>query len=141
MTLLWTHFTKLHDGSDLPSEPKLVEELARRRWRGNVRELKNINQRMVLMRTTDELRLADLPADTSAPRRDSRPAAADTDPVREDGLPLTELPAGGFSLVEMEKEIIRQALVINNGNRSQTAVYLGIPRHVLVYRLEKYDLI
>jgi len=139
VALLWSHFTRLHGGADLASDPDLMAELDRRTWRGNVRELKNINQRMVLMRTADTLRLTDLPPD----RTDGLAAAGkpdETDPVRPDGLPLTDLPAGGFSLVDMEKEIIRQALALNNGNRSQTAVYLGIPRHVLVYRLEKYDL-
>jgi len=58
----------------------------------------------------------------------------------ENGLPLGPLPADGVSLVEMEKEIIRRAMEICGGNRSKTAQFLEIPRHVLVYRLEKYEL-
>ena len=42
--------------------------------------------------------------------------------------------------MELEKELIRRALAKHGGNRSRTAVYLGIPRHVLVYRIDKYGL-
>jgi two-component system NtrC family response regulator len=45
-----------------------------------------------------------------------------------------------MSLVALEKEVIRRALDLCGGNRSKTAAYLGIPRHVLVYRINKYEL-
>jgi len=136
---LWDHFTLLHGGQDLATNPDLLEALKRRPWNGNVRELKNLNQRLVLMRKTDNLTLADL--ERLAPR------AGDLAPVScgrnetEGGLPLLPLPPGGMSLVELEKEVIRRALDLCGGNRSKTAGYLGIPRHVLVYRINKYELI
>jgi len=34
----------------------------------------------------------------------------------------------------------RRALALCGGNRSKTAVFLDIPRHVLVYRIDKYEL-
>jgi DNA-binding NtrC family response regulator len=135
---LWDHFTRLHGGQDLASENGLMEALEVRPWRGNVRELKNLNQRLVLMRQGDTLTLADL--DRLAPRAgDFTPVTADqNDPP--DGLPLGPLPPGGLSLVALEKEVIRRALDLCGGNRSKTAIYLGIPRHVLVYRITKYEL-
>jgi DNA-binding NtrC family response regulator len=135
---LWGHFTRLHGGQDLASENGLMEALEVRPWRGNVRELKNLNQRLVLMRQGDTLTLADL--DRLAPRAgDVTPVTADqNDPP--DGLPLGPLPPGGLSLVALEKEVIRRALDLCGGNRSKTAIYLGIPRHVLVYRITKYEL-
>jgi DNA-binding NtrC family response regulator len=68
------------------------------------------------------------------------PAAAT--PVADEGhgLPLGPLPPDGLSLVELEKEVIRRALALCGGNRSRTAAYLGIPRHVLLYRLTKFEL-
>ena len=57
---LWDHFTRLHGGPEIVSENKLLETLKIRPWRGNVRELKNLNQRLVLMRQQDTLTLADL---------------------------------------------------------------------------------
>ena len=56
------------------------------------------------------------------------------------GSLLGPLPEKGLSLVEVEKELITRALARCGGNRSRTATYLGIPRHVLVYRIEKYGL-
>lgn len=49
------------------------------------------------------------------------------------------LPDEGFSLPDLEREIILKALERQAGNRSATARYLGIPRHVLLYRLKKYE--
>mgnify|MGYP001561083855 FL=1 len=50
------------------------------------------------------------------------------------------MPPEGLSLVDLEKKVIDRALKRNKGNMTQTAAYLRIPRHVLVYRLEKYGI-
>ena len=63
-------------------------------------------------------------------------AAASSSPSRF----LPDLPAGGISLEEVEKELIASALARSEGNRSEAARLLQIPRHVLIYRLEKYDI-
>ncbi len=123
--LLWAHFTRLHAGVDLPSTPALLRALAARPWPGNVRELKNLNQRLVLLRRGDVLDVPDLEAAAETPAPAGWPGP---------------LPEGGISLPELEKELIRQALRRSGGNKSRAAELLGIPRHVLVYRLEKYDL-
>ena len=138
ISLLWDHFTLMHGGKEILTTEALRAELERQPWRGNVRELKNINQRLVLMRKSDTLDLADLRR--LAPQSGKVSPAVQTT-TTDGNLPLGPLPAGGLSLIEMEKEIIRQALEICGGNRSKTALFLDIPRHVLVYRLEKYDLV
>jgi len=51
---------------------------------------------------------------------------------------LGELPDDRLSLFGMERDIIVRALAKHGGNKSKTARYLGIPRHVLLYRLEKF---
>ncbi|MEJ2034304.1 MAG: helix-turn-helix domain-containing protein [Deltaproteobacteria bacterium] len=40
----------------------------------------------------------------------------------------------------MEKGLIQKALAMSGGNRSEAARMLKIPRHVLIYRLEKFGL-
>ncbi len=143
ITLLWEHFTLLHGGDGLVSEPDLLAELATLPWRGNVRELRNLNQRLVLMRSGDNLTLQDLRRLASGAGR-AAPATLGADPTggptAAGELPLRSLPSGGFSLIELEKEIISQAMELCGGNRTKTAEYLGIPRHVLIYRLGKYGL-
>jgi len=138
IALLWEHFTLLHGGPGVVSEPELLDALAALPWRGNVRELKNINQRLVLMRGGDTLTAAALRE--LAPHAGGVAPAAATEPDDACGLPLGPLPEGGLSLVELEKEVIRRALARCGGNRSRTAAYLSIPRHILLYRLNKYDL-
>jgi len=92
------------------------------------------------MRKSDTLEVGDLKR-LSPQSRSISPAVQDPGSQAATGaLPLGPLPEDGISLVEMEKEIIRRALVICGGNRSKTALFLSIPRHVLIYRLEKYDL-
>ena len=121
---LWDHFTRLHGGDDVATHPDLLKALAGMPWPGNVRELKNLNQRLVLMREDDLLKRTDLAR--LAPRAGRRTPAT------------TDL--SGKSLVALEKEVILRALELCGGNRTRTAAYLGIPRHVLVYRINKYDL-
>ena len=63
---------------------------------------------------------------------------------REKGLAsppiLPELPEHGLPLLELEREVIVRALAKHGGNRTRTAEYLAIPRHVLLYRMEKYGI-
>jgi DNA-binding NtrC family response regulator len=140
VALLWEHFTRLHGGEGVPSEPELLERLKQLPWRGNVRELKNLNQRLLLLRRGEQLTVADL--ERLAPGGDTAPDAARAVPAGAEaaGLPLGPLPPDGLSLIELEKEVIRRALALCDGNRSRTAAYLGVPRHVLIYRLDKYGI-
>ncbi len=50
------------------------------------------------------------------------------------------LPPEGLSLMDLEKKVIESSLRIKNGNMTQTAAFLRIPRHVLIYRLDKYGI-
>ncbi|MCP4571082.1 MAG: sigma-54-dependent Fis family transcriptional regulator [bacterium] len=135
--VLWEHFTRLHGGGHLESSPELLAALQERPWRGNVRELKNLNQRLVLMTDGDRLEPSHLvqhaPAGPPAP---GGPENTGGSP----GLPLGAFPEEGFSLVDLEREVIRRALARHDGNRTRAAAYLGVPRHILVYRIGKYGL-
>jgi two-component system NtrC family response regulator len=128
------HFIgELAEGRDLTVPPPVMEELKRRPWPGNVRELKNACERMVILCHGNEVSLEDLPA----PSDRFRPEKA---PLLGDGGDLPSLPPEGLSLVDLEKKVIESALRIKNGNMTQAAAFLRIPRHVLIYRLEKYGI-
>lgn len=62
----------------------------------------------------------------------------DADGRRVDGW--LSLPPEGFSLVELEKSVIEHVLALTEGNISQAARYLCVPRHILVYRIEKHGI-
>ena len=95
-------------------------------WPGNIRELQNIVERAVILRKgllieAEELQLA-----------------APSQPKTENGLP--DIPDEGLSLEAMEQGLIKKAMLKANGNRSEAARLLKIPRHVLIYRLEKFKI-
>ncbi|OEU76627.1 MAG: hypothetical protein BA864_03675 [Desulfuromonadales bacterium C00003093] len=50
------------------------------------------------------------------------------------------LPEEGYSLELLEQEAVQEVLRRCNGNKSKAAVFLRIPRHTLLYRLEKYNI-
>jgi DNA-binding NtrC family response regulator len=128
------HFVgELAEGRDLTVPPRVMEELMHRPWPGNVRELKNACERMVILCDGNEVSLEDLPAPSDRLRPEMAPF-----PGGMGDLP--SLPPDGLSLLDLEKKVIESALRIKNGNMTQTAAFLRIPRHVLIYRLEKYGI-
>ncbi|MCK4536346.1 MAG: sigma-54-dependent Fis family transcriptional regulator [Desulfuromonadales bacterium] len=96
-------------------------------WPGNIRELANAIERMTILRTDDRLTIEDLPAKILQNRTE---------------VPGTtiNLPHEGYSLRELEKQAVIDALQKNNWNQSRAAAFLRIPRHTLLYRMEKYDI-
>ncbi len=137
--VLAQHFVGLHAGGrDLTLPPALLAELRRRPWPGNVRELENACERLVILCAGDELALDDLP-----PRRGeaSDPAPGAPAPGVGDFLDAwPPLPEEGLSLVDLEKRVVERVLRLKAGNVSAAARYLGVPRHILTYRMEKYGL-
>ncbi|HVW87622.1 MAG TPA: sigma-54 dependent transcriptional regulator, partial [Bryobacteraceae bacterium] len=107
--------------------PAVLSCLARHRWPGNIRELENMMERLVVLSRGDEITLADLPE----PLRRER---AISDTLQFD------LPADGISLESIEKELIMRALQRFDGNQTQAAHYLDISRKTLIYRMEKHGL-
>lgn len=127
---LLEHFiARLAEGRELSAPPPVLEALRAREWRGNVRELRNVCERLVVLAQGDELSLDDLPQ--TAPGR-----GASNDPL--EGWP--PLPPDGLSLIELERRVIERVLALKSGNVSQAARYLGVPRHILTYRMEKYGI-
>lgn len=129
---LWEHFLrKFAESAPIQSSPSLIRAVMRRGWPGNIRELANVCQRMVLLRTSDLLTAEGLPPDENEPVSNVSKEASDI---------LGALPEDRLPLFEVERELIIRALAKHNGNRTRTAEYLDIPRHVLLYRLEKFGI-
>jgi len=105
---------------------EVIEYLQNYNWPGNVRELENVVEQMLILRQDDLLKLSDLP------QRIGRPAAR--------GSGVLNLPDEGYSLEALEQEAVEEALRRCDGNKSKAAAFLRIPRHTLLYRLEKYNI-
>jgi len=135
--LLVLHFLRRLGAPEVTVAPRLLAELERAPWPGNVRELKNTVSRMLLLRRADVLDLADLALPGGAPPEPAPAAPPDASGLLVPGA--LALPEEGFSLPALEREIIEKTLARFDNNRSAAARYLGIPRHVLLYRLSKYE--
>jgi len=100
--------------------------LARHRWPGNVREMRNLCERCVVLFSGQSVGPEHLQLETR-----SGPAA---------DLPDWQLPRDGVQLDRLEADLIRQALGRTQGNRTRAARLLGLTRDTLLYRIKKYAL-
>jgi two-component system response regulator AtoC len=100
-------------------------------WRGNVRELRNAIERVILMEEGEEIQPAHLTFLVLAQPESALTAAAG---------PALKLPPAGVNLDELIKGLIIQALEVSSGNRTRAAKLLGLSRPTLIYRLEKYGI-
>ncbi|MEM1349304.1 MAG: sigma-54 dependent transcriptional regulator, partial [Myxococcota bacterium] len=131
--VLMRHFVREHSaGEAITIEHEVDPVFMRYPWPGNVRELRNVIERMLLLRNGEHITLEDVPPELSLARASGREKESG-------GLPF-ELPEGGLDLKELERQVIVATLRKHRGNQSAAARYLHIPRHVLVYRLEKFGI-
>jgi two-component system response regulator AtoC len=100
--------------------------LAAHPWRGNVRELRNVVERAVLLGDRAVLGRSDFP-----------PLDA---PEREEVSGVFTLPAAGVSLEAVERSLVVQALDRARGNRTVAASLLGLNRDQIRYRVAKFGL-
>jgi two-component system NtrC family response regulator len=128
------HFVERLAGSrDLVVPDELIAEMRARPWPGNVRQLENACERLVILCRGDTLSQEDLP-----PREPgSGGTQAGTGATLDSWPPL---PKDGLDLVDLEKRVIKRVLALKNGNVTQAATYLGVPRHILAYRMAKYGI-
>jgi DNA-binding NtrC family response regulator len=112
--------------SNLRFPESLIPYFSRYHWPGNVRQLQNAIERMVVLCHGDEVTISDLPEFLQR-----RPIAEASQAV-----PVVE----GTTLDTAERELIVQALRKCNWNQSQAARYLGVTRKVLVTRLVRHGI-
>jgi len=129
-------------GRTLDVAPAAAEELRHRPWPGNVRQLENVARRVALLAPGPSIELDDLPAvDESATKSAETLGEGGVLRVRLDVEPWElSLPKGGLNLPDLERRLVEEAIRVHGGNKSAAARFLGIPRHVLLYRLEKYEI-
>jgi transcriptional regulator with GAF, ATPase, and Fis domain len=111
--------------------PRAMEELLRYRWPGNVREMKNVIERAVVLTRGEYIDHEDLVLSTLR-------TAGDTDPGLADGRNNRSEPA---SLADMERQHIQDTLRITGWNKSRAATILGIERSTLDRKIRRYDLL
>jgi DNA-binding NtrC family response regulator len=104
-------------------EPEVIQRLKTYRWPGNVRQLKNMMESL-LVTTHDKITVDDLPPEFER--------------VKEGSCSTLELCLP-MEITEIEEEVIRKTLELTGGNRTRTASLLGIGRRTLQRKLELFE--
>jgi len=117
-----------------------MDVLQRYRWRGNIRELRNTVERLLIMTPSDLVRVEDLPAEIRI--GDATPRAL---PDAEAPVRSGEAPAAGPGTLREFKDASERAYLVqklreNNWNISRTAELIDTPRSNLYKKLEQYGI-
>jgi len=126
--LLVNHFLEKFDPSHSKKiSSKAMKILTSYNWPGNIRELQNAIERALIVCQGAEILPIHFPEELLSG-------------LEETSTPIINITEGGFSLEDLEKHLIIQALEKNNNNQTKVAKYLGISRPTLLYRLKKYGI-
>ncbi|MBL7992159.1 MAG: sigma-54-dependent Fis family transcriptional regulator [Candidatus Kapabacteria bacterium] len=106
--------------------PAALKKLEQYPWRGNIRELQHTLERLVIMTDGSVIEASDIALSGTVTTLAQPPS---------NGLVMENL-----NLDDVEKTVIRKALLIHNGNVSHAADELGLTRAALYRRMEKYGL-
>jgi len=98
-------------------------------WLGNVRELRNVIERAMILGDGDTLLMEHLPMEILG-------QASRHGQVIE-GI---RIPPDGISLEKVEEALVKQALKMTNGNQTKAARLLDISRDALRYRMQKFGM-
>jgi two-component system, NtrC family, nitrogen regulation response regulator NtrX len=119
--------------------PAAMEALARYRWKGNIRELRNTVERLNIMTSGDTIDFADLPETVRHPSASGGGSLGPPKP----GSEVDQAKAAG-TLREFKENAERNFLVgklrENGWNISKTAEVIGTPRSNLYKKLEQYQI-
>ncbi len=114
---------------------KEAEELMRNYdWPGNIRELKNAIERVMILADGNRVAAKYLPI------RISEGGMMPVPMNSGENSGSLHLPPGGMSLYDVERDLIKQALDQARGNKTTAARLLRITRDTLRYKVKKYNL-
>lgn len=105
--------------------PEAMKLLKNYHWPGNIRELENVVERIVILSKEPYIKAAELPMEILGQKKKSKE-------------PIIYFPEEGINLENVERELILKALNMSGYNQSKAAGLLGITRSALIYRMQKY---
>jgi DNA-binding NtrC family response regulator len=118
------HFCGKHRRRPKKFSPEVLRLFQTLRWPGNVRQLRNLVERLVVTVPRPSIGIQDLPAALL------RGKPADQEIVIR----------AGMTVAQVEAELIRQTLLKVTSNREEAAQHLGISRRTLQYKIVRYGL-
>lgn len=116
---------------DVTLSPSAVAALERAPWPGNVRQLQNVVERLVVLSSGSVITENDVSTELE------RDTAFATDDATSESRSNVQL---GAALFRAERKVLERALRKANGNRVVAARLLGISRRALFYKLREHGL-
>jgi transcriptional regulator with PAS, ATPase and Fis domain len=123
-----SHFSTLHSIVAPKFTKQCFKVLRGYDWPGNIRELRNLCERLSILLSGQTINPENLPHEFSACVSSSTDNSSFI------------LPEVGLHLDDLEADMIYQALARTNGNRSKSARLLGVTRDTLLYRISKHGI-
>ena len=120
------HFSAAHKLTAPRYSKATIKRLMAHPWQGNVRELRNLCERLSILMAGQMIEVDNLPIEFRTAGSNKKSAFA--------------LPDVGIDLQTVEIDLINQALARTSGNRSKSARLLGISRDTLLYRIQKHGI-
>jgi DNA-binding NtrC family response regulator len=99
-------------------------------WPGNIRELKNVIERAMILENEEYILPEHLPIELSK----------QINPQKEISDSRVTIPPGGLNIELVEKELITQALEQSKWNQTKAAKLLNLTRDALRYRMQKFGI-
>ncbi len=144
--LLLNHFLSMsnqRNGKKLMLTSELLDFLIDYPWPGNVREMQNMVERMIILAEGDRLTLGDLPPNVLVRRSSAAGGAMLVHDEAAIAPPVAEAPLiirGRKSLQQLEKEEVEAALRRHGWVQVRAARELGLTQRQIGYRIKKYGL-
>ena len=131
-------FSAANGGTVIGIEPSVLKTLEDYDWPGNVRQLRNVIEKMVVLATGPKLTTEDLPIEVT----DGQDSRRKTENDNSATTPTTnyQLPTTNSTLAAGEREQILAALERCHGNKSKAADELGISRRTIHRKLKDWGL-
>ena len=107
------------------------EKLCHYDWPGNVRELENLMERLIILKGGNIIEICDLPKQIA--NAFDKSEQKETIDLPDEGLNLKN------HLLEIESNLIKQALQKTDGNKNQASKLLGLNRTTLIEKIKKID--
>lgn len=118
------HFCLKHNRSQKMVDSEAMKLMMDSAWPGNIRQLRNLVERLVVTSNSDLIQVKDLPAELVKVTKDALTATGSLAEITE----------------AAEKAGIKNALVANDFHRELTAKALGISVRTLHYKMNRYNL-
>ena len=119
------HFCRRHQRENKVVSAKAMQVLVAANWPGNVRQLRNVVERLVVTVIGETVEASDIPTELQLPK--SRPGTNSLKPLAE-------------AVEETERTCIAAALSACEYHREKTAKLLGVSVRTLHYKMNRYEL-